>query len=149
MMNPQAFPMLRQGMNLGFHIITIHALLCKITRGNPANDKDNNCNKKALVTIFFTGTKLLVFGVLPREEKFNQYYFLAVIAPELLKKNSNSKRKVGKKEPIVHMDNSTCHYGCKIREYFARKKMVRIPIQFIPQIGHCVTSGSAVMPKSN
>jgi hypothetical protein len=75
----------------------LDALLCKITRGSPAKSKDNNCNKKALVTIFFTGTKLLVLGILPREGKFNQDRFLALIVPELLKENSNSKRRVGKK----------------------------------------------------
>jgi hypothetical protein len=47
MMNPQAFPMLRQGLDLGFHIITSPRTICKITRGSPAKDKDNNYNRKS------------------------------------------------------------------------------------------------------
>jgi hypothetical protein len=53
-----------------------------------------------MVTIFFTGTKLLVLGVLPREEKFNQNHFLEVIAPELSRENSNTKRRVDKKQLV-------------------------------------------------
>jgi hypothetical protein len=93
----------------------------KITRGSPTKEKGNNCNKRALVTIFFTGTKLLVLAVLPREEKFNQNHFLATITPELLKENSNFKRKVRKKELIMHMNNFVYHHGRKIREYFPRR----------------------------
>jgi hypothetical protein len=54
------------------------------------------------VILFFTETELLVRGVLLREEKFNQDHFLAAIAPELLKENSNSKRRVGKKTNRAH-----------------------------------------------
>jgi hypothetical protein len=51
--------------------------------------------------------------------------FFAAIAPELSKKSSNSKRRVDEKELSVHMDNSMCHNGRKIQEYFARKKMTK------------------------
>jgi hypothetical protein len=43
-----------------------------------------------MVTMFFTGAKLLVLDVFHREEKFNQNHFLAAIAPELSKENSNT-----------------------------------------------------------
>jgi hypothetical protein len=100
------------------------------------------------VTIFFTGTKPLILYVLPHEEKFNQNHFLAAIAPELSKENSNSKQRVDKKQLIAHMDNSMCHNGRKIREYFARKKGRELPTQFTPQISHCVTSGSSAMQRN-
>jgi hypothetical protein len=44
----------------------------------------------------------------------NQNYFLAPTAPELSKENSISKRRVDKKELIVHMDNSISHNRCMI-----------------------------------
>jgi hypothetical protein len=47
--------------------------------------------------IFFTGTKLSALGVLPREAEFNQNLFLAAVAPELSKENSNSERRLTKK----------------------------------------------------
>jgi hypothetical protein len=70
----------------------------------------------------FPETKLLVLDALSREEKLSQDNFLAVIAPELRKENSNSKRRIDKNELIVHMDNSRCHNERKMHEYFARKK---------------------------
>jgi hypothetical protein len=57
------------------------------------------------VDIFFPGTKLFVFSVLPRAEQLNQDDFLAAIAPELSKESSHSKRKVDKGELIVQMGN--------------------------------------------
>jgi hypothetical protein len=36
-----------------------------------------------MITIFFTETKLLVLNVLFRKQKFEQNYFLVMIAPEL------------------------------------------------------------------
>jgi hypothetical protein len=74
------------------------------------------------VTIFVTGTKLLVLDVFPLKQKFNQDHFLTAIVPELSKENSNAKQRVDKKQLVVHMDNSMCHNGCKIQEYFTRKK---------------------------
>jgi hypothetical protein len=111
--------------------------------------KTTIATKRAMVTIFFTETKLLVLDVLPNEEKFNRDPFLAAITPELLKENSNAKCEVTKKELMVHMTNSMCDDERQIQEYFGRKEMTRTPIQFIPQICHRVTSGSSVMPKSN
>jgi hypothetical protein len=79
------------------------------------------------VTIFFTGTKLLAGNVLPREQKFNRDHFLTAIAPEISKENSNTKRRVDKKQLVIHMDNSMCHNGPMIQEYFTRKEMTRVP----------------------
>jgi hypothetical protein len=50
-----------------------------------------------MMTIFFTGTKLLVLDVLPLEETFKRDHFLAALTPELSKENSNSRRRVDKK----------------------------------------------------
>jgi histone-lysine N-methyltransferase SETMAR len=93
----------------------------------PPRTKTTIGTKKAMVTIFFTATKLLVLDVLPRGNKFNQDYFLTIIAPELSRENTNSKRRVGNKPLLVHMDNSMCHNARKIEEYFTRKSVTRVP----------------------
>jgi hypothetical protein len=66
------------------------------------------------VTVFFIKTKLLVLGVLRREQKFNQDHFLTAIAPELSKENSNAQRRVDREQPVIRMDNSMCHNARKI-----------------------------------
>jgi hypothetical protein len=63
--------------------------------------------------------------------EFNSDHFLAARAPELSKDNSNSKREVTKEELIMHMDNSMCDNGRRIKGYVTRRKMARTPIQFI------------------
>jgi hypothetical protein len=47
----------------------------------PPRAKTTIAPGKAMVAIFFSGTKLPVFGVLLREEKFSQDHFLAMMAP--------------------------------------------------------------------
>jgi hypothetical protein len=106
--------MLRQRINLGFHIITnpraaIQNHARKFRQGQrqqlqQKNDGDYN----------FHWNQTFGPQVLPREKKFNQDHFLAAIIPELPKEDSNSKRRVDKKELVVHMDNSICHNGFKI-----------------------------------
>jgi hypothetical protein len=97
------------------------------------------------VTISFTETKLLALDVLPREQKFNQDHFLTATAPELSKENSNAKRRVDKKQLVVHIGNSMCYNGRKIQEYFTRGKRREFPIQFTRQISHRVAFGSSLM----
>jgi hypothetical protein len=77
--------------------------------------------KKAIVTIFFTGTKLLILGILPRERKFNQGYFLAFVAPRLSKENTRARRRVDMKQLFGHIDNSKCHDVGRIQQCCAQK----------------------------
>jgi hypothetical protein len=83
--------------------------------------------------LYFPWNRLLALDVLGRQEKFNQDRFFTTIAPELSKENSNSKRRVDKKELIVHMDNSMCHSGGKIQKYFARPKWQEPPFNLFPR----------------
>jgi hypothetical protein len=101
--------------------------LRKIPPGSAANTEGNNCHKKVILSMFFIGTNLLALDVLLHQQKFNQNHFLGMIAPELSKRNPNAKRRVGKNQLVVHIDNSMCHNGRRIREYFARKTIVRVP----------------------
>jgi hypothetical protein len=91
-----------------------------------------------MVTIFFTGVKLLVLDILPREKKFNQDHFTAIIGPELGKENTNPKRRVSSNHLVVHMDNYMCHNGRKIKKYFARENLTRVPHPaYSPDLSPC------------
>jgi hypothetical protein len=61
-----------------------------------------------MVTIFFTGTKLLLFDVLPHEPKVHQDYRLAMTVAGSSKDNTDAKRRVGKNQQVAHMNNSGC-----------------------------------------
>jgi hypothetical protein len=79
-----------------------------------------------MVTIFFTGTKLLILNILPRERKLNQDDLLAFVASKLSKENTRTRRRVDMEQLFVHMDNCMCHDGSKIQQYFAQEKLKRI-----------------------
>jgi hypothetical protein len=80
----------------------------------------------------------LVLDVLPREQKFNQDFFLVTVVSELPKENTSAKRRVGKNQQAVHINNSMCHNERKIREYFDWKTMMRIshPV-YSPDLSLC------------
>jgi hypothetical protein len=82
--------------------------------------------KRALATIFFTGTKFLVLNLLLRERKFYRGHLLVIMAPESSKENARAKRRADKNKLVTHMNDSICHNGPKIREYFALKTITRV-----------------------
>jgi hypothetical protein len=89
--------------------------------------KTTIATKRAIITIAFARTKLLVPDVLLREQKLNQNHFLAMSARELCKKNRSTKRRVDKNQLVMHIYNSMCDFGRRIRGSFARKTMMRVP----------------------
>jgi hypothetical protein len=77
--------------------------------------KTTVATKKTLTTIFFTGTKLLVFKVVSHRKKFNQYDSLAIITGKLSRKNANTKR-MAHNDPLPrHPDNSMSQNGTNSR----------------------------------
>jgi hypothetical protein len=82
-------------------LLPIYSLLDKIRRGTTAKNGDNNYHKKAIITMFFTGTKILDLDVLPGAQNVNQDHFLARTAPELSKENMNAKQRVGKNQQVT------------------------------------------------
>jgi hypothetical protein len=72
----------------------------------PLKTKIITATKRAMITTFLTGTKLLVLNVLPRKPKLNQDHFLTMIAPELSDENPDAKGKVHKNQLAVHTDKS-------------------------------------------
>jgi hypothetical protein len=88
----------------------------------PPRTKTAMVTKRAVVTISFAETKLLVLNVLSREQKLNQNHFPAMIAPKLSNQNTSTKRRVGKNELIKHIDNSMCHRGARFKSILPGKR---------------------------
>jgi len=81
--------------------------------------------KKIMVTIFFTSERLLVNQVLPSGRKFNQDYFIEAILPSLYREKTNYERRKDLQTFCVHMDNSMCHNGQKVKHEMAKKHIFR------------------------
>jgi hypothetical protein len=64
--------------------------------------------KTALVTIFFTVTKLLALDVIPNSKKFNQNYVLVILIPESSRENTKARPRVGNKLLLVFRDAGVC-----------------------------------------
>jgi hypothetical protein len=133
-------------MNLGSHVVTNPLQLRKIPCGSTAKNEDNNRYKRAMVTTFLAGTKLLVLNILPRKQIFNQNHFLTMITPELSNENPDAKGRVHKNQLIVHTYKSICCHERKIREYFARKTAMRA--QFIHQVCHPLAFDSSALQRN-
>jgi hypothetical protein len=57
--------------------------------------KQNISAKKTLITIFFTSTRLLLPNFLPKGTKFNQYYFIDTVFPNLYSEKKRIARRKG------------------------------------------------------
>jgi hypothetical protein len=68
-----------------------------------------------MVTLFFTGTKLLTFRAVPRENTSNQDNLLSIIAPESSKEKGNPGQRLRKNQLAMHIDKSMCYDDGMIR----------------------------------
>lgn len=95
-------------------------------------------SKKTMVTVFFTGTELLVCDCLPKREKYNGEYFTTNILPQLSQEKSRRARRKPKQKLLIHMDNSRCHNNQKVTNYLESNHMERIPHPpYSPDISPC------------
>jgi histone-lysine N-methyltransferase SETMAR len=83
--------------------------------------------KKTMITVFFTGRKLIVLDILPKGSRFNQLYFVDYIFPDLERENRNFHRRIPDATFCVHMDNSMCHNGSKVAAKFEKYHVIRSP----------------------
>jgi hypothetical protein len=72
----------------------------------PPRTKTITATKKSYDSQICHWGKLIVFGVLLREEKYNQDHFLAIIVRALAKENTETMRRVGRNEEEGHRNNS-------------------------------------------
>jgi histone-lysine N-methyltransferase SETMAR len=78
-----------------------------------------------MVTIFVTSTRLPVLNFFPKGTKFNQYYFIDTVLPNLYNETRRIARRKGLPDFSVHMDNSMCHNGAYITEKLEERHVAR------------------------
>jgi hypothetical protein len=109
----------------------------------PPRTKTTIAPKDALVTIFFTGTKLLALDVIPRETKSNQNYLLVILIPELSRGNTNARSRVGNNLLLVSIDSPRHHIHTKVSSISTESQRREFSILFIPRNDHRMMSGSS------
>jgi hypothetical protein len=91
-----------------------------------------------MITLFFTGRKLIVLDALPKGRKYNQLYFVQNIFPESKEENRICRRRNSELTFWVPMDNSMCHNGSKVESKFGKHGLLRIPHpSYSPDISLC------------
>jgi hypothetical protein len=66
-----------------------------------------------MLTIFFTGAKLVSLNILPPGGRFTQDYFINTVLFDIVHERGHILRRVHRGDASVHMDNSMCHNGRK------------------------------------
>jgi hypothetical protein len=82
--------------------------------------KQNISVMNAMVTIFFTSTRLLALNFLPKGTEFNQDFFSDPVLPNLYSEKRRIARRKGLPSFSVRMDNSMYYNGAKITENLRR-----------------------------
>jgi hypothetical protein len=81
--------------------------------------------QKVMLTIFFSGVKLISLNALPAGARFTQEYFINGILPDILDEKQRILRRNRRDDFFVHMDNSMCHNGRKVTDEFDNRKLQR------------------------
>jgi histone-lysine N-methyltransferase SETMAR len=82
--------------------------------------------QKVMLTIFFSGVKLISLNVLPTGAQFTQEYFINSILPDILDEKQRILRRNRRGDFFVHMDNSLCHNRRKVTDEFNNRKLQRV-----------------------
>jgi hypothetical protein len=61
--------------------------------------------KKVMITVFFTARQSMALDILPKEQKYNQKYFVQKIFPSLLNEKKRFSRQKTAINFSVHIDN--------------------------------------------
>jgi histone-lysine N-methyltransferase SETMAR len=83
--------------------------------------------KKIMMTMFFTGRRLIMLAIIPRGGQYNQLYFVDNILPDLKKGKLGFTRRMPGSTFWVHMNNSMCHNEAKIASEFVQHHLARMP----------------------
>jgi hypothetical protein len=95
-------------------------------------------SKKVMITIFFTGVRLIALQYLPRGRKYNKEYFTNIILEDIDQTCNHGHGQRRTKDMFIHMDNCRVHNcqesSCKIQ----RMKMTRLPHPaYSPDLSPC------------
>jgi hypothetical protein len=83
--------------------------------------------RKSMITIFFTGRKLIVLNILPKGSKFNQLCFVDYIFLDFKRQKMNFHREIPQATFWVHVDNSMWHNESKVALKFKKYHVSRLP----------------------
>jgi histone-lysine N-methyltransferase SETMAR len=72
--------------------------------------------RKVMMTIFFSGAKLISRWAFPAGAEFTQEYFIDTILPDIIHERGQIFRRVHCGDSFVHMDNSMCHNCRKVTD---------------------------------
>jgi hypothetical protein len=114
---------------------------CDFSQGGSAEDQAEYFGHENYGHNFFTSIRLLVLNFLPKGTKFNQYYFIDTVLPNLSSEKRQIARRKGLPSFSLHMDNSMCHGGAKTTEKLEKRHIARAPHHLIHQTSARVTFG--------
>jgi hypothetical protein len=107
----------------------------------PRRTKTTIAAKRALITICFTGPKLLDLNIIPPEKKFIRNHVLVIQIPDSSRGNTNARRRVGNNLPLVSMGGPMCHLHTKVRSISTERQPGEFVILFILRDSHHMTCG--------
>jgi histone-lysine N-methyltransferase SETMAR len=83
-------------------------------------------SKKAMITIFFTGRRLLRLVYLPQGQKYNKEYFVSEILQGIGDACNHGHGNRGTKSMKIHMDNCRVHNAADTTAILCRLKLTRL-----------------------
>jgi hypothetical protein len=93
---------------------------------------------KVIITIFFTGTQLVILNPWPKSLKFNQEYFTEQVLLSLSKQKKLNRRKKAAVDFVLHMDSSMYHNARKISLELGHNRIERAPHPaYSPDVSPC------------
>jgi hypothetical protein len=84
------------------------------------------CAPTVMLTIFFSGVKLISRNALPADTRLIREYFINSIIPDILDEKQRILRRNGRGDFFINIDNSMCHNGCKVTDEFDNRKLQRV-----------------------
>jgi hypothetical protein len=91
-----------------------------------------------MLTIFFSGAKLISIQALLPGTHFTQEYFVNNVLPDIVDERTRIFKRIRRREFFVHMDNSMCHNGRMMTEELGRLKLDRVPHPpYSPDLSPC------------
>jgi hypothetical protein len=91
-----------------------------------------------MLTIFFSGAKLISLQALLPGTNFTQEYFVNNVLLDIVDERTRIFKRIRRHEFFVHMDNSMCHNGRMVTEELGRLKLDRVPhLPYSPDLSPC------------
>jgi histone-lysine N-methyltransferase SETMAR len=91
-----------------------------------------------MVTVFFSGVKLISQKALPPGARFTQEYFINSILPDMADERGRISYRIRRRDFALDMDNSMYHNGRKVPEQLDNLKLGRVSHpSYSPDLSPC------------